>query len=290
MNRARTSMYRMNPSRVLPLLLALAAMPAHAQHEHHQPSPQPVPAAKPSPAPASWLPQPTAAEHAAAFPDLGAMDMRGHMQEDPLIATLLVDQFEWQDAGDHAGLGWNLRGWIGKSNNRVWLRSEGERRDGSTEDGNIELLWGHPTGPWWDVVAGVRHDFGDGPARDWLALGVQGIAPYKFEIEATAYLGTAGRSAARIEAGYEVLLTNRLILQPVVEVNLHGRDDPDRGIGDGLSTAEAGLRLRYEFTRQFAPYIGLVHERAFGNTAALRRGENEAVDDTQLVAGIRVWF
>ena len=278
----------MNPSRVLPLLLVFAALPVHAQHEHHQPSPQPVPAEKPSPAPASGLPEPTAAERAAAFPDLGAMDMRDHMQEDPLIATLLVDQFEWQD--DDAGLGWNLRGWIGKSDGRVWMRSEGERRDGSTADGNVELLWGRPTGPWWDAVVGVRHDFGEGPARDWLALGVQGIAPYKFEVEATAYIGTSGRSAARIEAGYELLLTNRLILQPQVEVNLHGRNDPERGIGAGLSTAEAGLRLRYEFTRQFAPYIGVVHERAFGNTAALRRDEREAVDDTQVVAGIRLWF
>ena len=167
-------------ARAMPLLLALAAMPLHAQHEHHQPPPQPAPATKPSPAPASELPEPTAAERAAAFPDLGAMDMSDHMQEDPLIATLLVDQFEWQDAGDGAGLGWELRGWIGRSNDRVWLRSEGERRDGSTEHGDIELLWGRPTGPWWDVVAGVRHDIGDGPSRDWLAIGVQGLAPYKF--------------------------------------------------------------------------------------------------------------
>ncbi len=218
------------------------------------------------------------------------MDMSDHMQEDPLIATLLVDQLEWQDASDPRGLGWNLRGWIGKSNDRVWLRSEGERRDGSTADGNIELLWGRPTGPWWDVVAGVRHDFGEGPARDWLALGVQGLAPYKFEVEATAYVGNSGRTAARIEIEYELLLTNRLILQPQAEVNLHGRSDRELGIGAGLSTAEAGLRLRYEFTRQFAPYIGVVHERAFGNTAGLRRGVGESVDDTQVVAGIRVWF
>lgn len=286
---SRNCMYRTSLARALPLLLALAAMPVLAQHEHHQPSPQPVPVAPPPPA-ASELPEPTAAERAAAFPDLGGMDMRDHMQEDPLIATLLFDQLEWQDAGDHTGLGWNLRGWIGKSNDRVWLRSEGERRDGSTADGNIELLWGRPTGPWWDVVAGVRHDFGEGPPRDWLAVGVQGIAPYKFEVEATAYVGTSGRTAARIEAEYELLLTNRLILQPRVEVNLYGRDDAERGVGAGLSTAEAGLRLRYEFSRHFAPYIGVVHERAFGSTAELRRGEHEAVDDTQVVAGIRMWF
>ena len=277
-------------ARVLALLSALAAMPVLAQHEHHQPSPQLVPVAKPTPPPAPEIPEPTAAERAAAFPDLGAMDMGDHMQEDPLVATLLVDQFEWREADDGAGLGWNLRGWIGKSRDRLWLRSEGERRDGRTEDGNIELLWGRPTGPWWDAVAGVRHDFGEGPAREWLAFGVQGIAPYKFEVEATAYVGTSGRTAARVEAEYELLLTNRLILQPRVEANLYGRDDAERGVGAGLSTAEAGLRLRYEFTRQFAPYIGVVHERAFGNTADLRRGAREAVKDTQVVAGIRVWF
>lgn len=286
------SMSRMAPTYILSLLLAFSATPVRAQHEHHAPSPQPLPAAKPAPAPAPTpgLPEPTAAERAAAFPDLGDMDMRDHMQEDPLIATLLFDQLEWQDEGDHAGLGWNLRGWIGKSNDRVWLRSEGERRDGRTEDGNIEVLWGRPTGPWWDLVAGVRHDFGEGPARDWLALGVQGIAPYKFEIEATAYLGASGRTAARVEAEYDVLLTNRLILQPLLEVNLHGRDDPELGIGSGLSTAEAGLRLRYEVTRQFAPYIGVVYERAFGNTAQLRRDSGASDEETLVVAGIRMWF
>src|SRR5690606_3689847 len=100
--------------------------------------------------------------------------------------------------------------------------------------------------------------------------------PYKFEVQATAYLGKSGQTAANIEAEYELLLTNRLILQPLVEANFHGKDDPQRGIGAGLRTAEAGLRLRYEFTRRFAPYIGVVHERAFGKTADLRVAEGEA--------------
>ena len=105
-----------------------------------------------------------------------------------------------------------------------------------------------------------------------------------------AYVGEQGQTAARFEAEYELLLTNRLILQPLVEVDFYGKDDPSRGIGSGLSTAEAGLRLRYEFNRRFAPYIGIVHERAFGRTAEFRRAEGEGPRDTRLVAGIRIWF
>ena len=119
---------------------------------------------------------------------------------------------------------------------------------------------------------------------------MQGLAPYKFEVSATAYLGASGQSAARLEVEYETLLTNRLVLQPLLEANLYGKDDPRRGLGSGLATVEAGLRLRYEFTRRFAPYIGVVRERAFGKTTALRRGSGEDTDDTRFVAGLRVWF
>ena len=117
-----------------------------------------------------------------------------------------------------------------------------------------------------------------------------GLARYKFEVAATAYIGQSGQTSGRIEAEYETLLTNRLILQPLVEVNLYGRDDARRGIGSGLSTIEAGLRLRYEFTRQFAPYVGIVHEHAFGATADLLREDGEDTDDTRITAGVRIWF
>jgi copper resistance protein B len=117
-----------------------------------------------------------------------------------------------------------------------------------------------------------------------------GVAPYKVEVEATAYLGAAGRTAARIEVEYDMLVTNRLILQPLVEANLYGKDDPQRGIGAGLATIEAGLRLRYEVHRQFAPYVGLVYERAYGDTADHRRAAGEGAGDTRVIAGVRVWF
>ena len=152
------------------------------------------------------------------------------------------------------------------------------------------MLYGHSVSPWWDVVAGIRHDFKPRGTQDFAAIGVMGLAPYKFEVEATAYVGQSGQTAARLEIEYESLLTNRLVLQPLLEVNLYGKNDAHRGIGAGLSTVEAGLRLRYEVTRQFAPYIGIVRERAFGNTADFRHDVAEDSDDTRVVAGLRLWF
>lgn len=284
------------------LVLTLFALPVHAQHEGHDMSQMPQQPAtavdhathnmnkpQPSPAPTS-LPPPTAEERAAAFPDLHGMDMRDHMDEDPLIGMLQFDELEWRDGDDAAGLGWNLRSWLGHVDNRLWLRSEGERRDGRTEHGDIELLWGHAVGPWWDTTVGLRHDFGQGRSRDWAAFGVQGLAPYKFEVAATAYVGESGRLAARAEAEYELLLSNRLILQPKLEANLYSRDDPENGIGQGLSDAAFGLRLRYEFRREFAPYIGYVWSRRFGETADIADQAGGHRSEGQWVAGVRFWF
>jgi len=251
----------------------------HSAHDNGKPQPSPAP-----------LPSPTAEERAAAFPDLHGMDMSAHMDDDPLIGMLQFDQLEWQNDGDAAGLGWNLRGWLGHVDNRLWLRSEGERRDGRTGHGDVELLWGHATGPWWDAMLGVRHDFGQGRPRDWAAFGVQGLAPYKFEVAATAYVGESGRLAARAEVEYELLLTNRLILQPKLEANFYGRDDPENGIGQGLSDAAFGLRLRYEFRREFTPYAGYVWSRSFGETADIAEKAGGRRSEGQWVAGLRFWF
>ncbi|MEJ7746953.1 MAG: copper resistance protein B [Luteimonas sp.] len=216
---------------------------------------------------------------------------KGHSVHDNSIQNYtLIDRLEVWDANPGTGLEWEAQTWIGTDLDRLWLRSEGERLDGRTESADLEVLYGRSVATWWDVVAGIRHDFKPGASQDFAAFGVIGLAPYKFEIEATAYIGQSGQTAARFEVEYETLLTNRLILQPLVEVNLHGKDDPRRGIGSGLSTVEAGLRLRYEFTRRFAPYIGIVRERAFSGTADFRRAEGEDIDDTRFVAGLRIWF
>lgn len=232
------------------------------------------------------IPPITDADRQAAFPDVA-----GHAVHDRAVNSyFLFNRLEAWDADPGTAYAWEGQGWIGGDINRLWLRSEGERVDGETESADLEVLYGRGIARWWDLVAGVRHDFKPGESQSFAAIGVVGLAPQKFEVEATAYIGERGQTAARFEAEYELLLTNRLILQPLVEINVFGKDDPARGIGSGLSSVEAGLRLRYEFTRKFAPYIGVVRERAFGNTADLRRNEGEDIDDTRVVFGLRTWF
>jgi copper resistance protein B len=236
--------------------------------------------------PRTPIPALTAADRAAAVPP--PSDHPVH--DNGIFSYVLFNRLEAWDAHPGAGLGWEGQAWIGTDLNRTWLRSEGARVAGRTESADLEILYGRSISPWWNLLAGVRHDVAPGQAQNFAALGVVGLAPYKFEVEATAYLGQSGQSAARVEIAYEVLLTNRLIAQPWLEINAYGQDDARRRIGAGLATVEAGLRLRYEITRRFAPYIGIVHERAFGRSAQWRRADGETVDDTRLVAGVRIWF
>jgi copper resistance protein B len=235
--------------------------------------------------PRTPIPPITDADREAAKPPA-----HGHDHGGGVFSYLLFDRLEVWDADPGTGQAWEAQGWIGTDMHRLWLRSEGERKRGRTESADIEVLYGHPVSRWWDLVAGVRHDIAPGRDQNFAAIGVTGMAPYKFEVEATAYLGASGRTAARVEAEYELLLTNRLILQPKIEAEWHGKNDASRGIGSGLGKVETGLRLRYEFTRKFAPYVGLVHERSFGGTADFVRDEGEATRDTRVVAGVRIWF
>lgn len=237
---------------------------------------------------ASPFPTPTAEERAAAFPaELEDMDMSDHMDDDPRITVFHGDRLE---TARDADLRWDLRLGTGGTFDKVWLRSEGERDAGTTAHARTELYWSHATGPWWDRTLGLRHDTGGGdPSRTWVGIGVQGLLPHFIETEATLYAGERGL-AARVEFEYELLLTNQLILQPKVEANLYGRDDVDRHIGRGLSDVEAGLRLRYEFSPRFAPYVGYTWTRSFGRTADLLRDAGDGVQDDGWVAGVRFWF
>ncbi|KFX69996.1 copper resistance protein CopB [Pseudomonas taeanensis MS-3] len=232
------------------------------------------------------IPVLTDADREAAFPPLA-----GHaVHDDAINSFFLLDQLEYQAADEGSVLSWDASGWIGGDIDRLWLRSEGERTNGVTEDAEIQALWGHSIGPWWDVVGGVRQDFKPSSPQTWAAFGLQGMALYAFEAEATAFIGENGQTAARLEGDYDILLTNRLILQPTAEVNFYGKNDPARGIGSGLANTEVGLRLRYEIRREFAPYIGVTWNRAYGNTADLLREEGGDVSEARFVAGIRMWF
>ena len=212
------------------------------------------------------------------------------MADNKPLGKLLIDQLEAYDGRAGGAQRWDAEAWYGNDLNKLWLRSEGDRRRGTLEEGDVEAFWNHAVAPYWSTQLGVRQDLGVGPGRSWAAFGVQGLAPYWFELEATGYVGQAGRTAARLRATYELLLSQRLILQPEAEVNLYGRNDPQRRIGSGVSDVQLGLRLRYEIRRQFAPYVGVNWVRRIGTTADYARQDHQPVFDPQLVAGLRLWF
>lgn len=284
---------------VLALALLLVVTPrvqaqqTPAAHQHGT-SQAPVPAAPPDDhsahqSPATPLPPTipavTDADRKAAFPDV-----QGHTVHDRSINYfVLFDQLEWQ-AGQGGGLSWDNRGWIGKDRNRLWFRTEGATGGDRVEEAQGHALYGRAIARWWDVVAGVRQDLRPGSAQTWAAVGLQGLAPYWFEVQATAYIGGSGRTHVRVETEYELLVTNRLILQPLVEVDVHGKADPSRGIAAGLSSIDAGLRLRYEFRREFAPYLGVVWNRRFLNTAVHARASDREGSGVRLAMGLRLWL
>ena len=254
----------------------ISAPPAH-DHAQHQEAEVDSP-------PRTPVPPITEADRLAAQPP-AAHAMHG----DGIHSLVLFDRLEWSE-GDHGAFAWEVDAWIGTDTDRLWLRSEGEAVRHGSDHAELELLYGHSVSPWWDVLAGLRHENGGGDNHESLAFGVRGLAPQKIELAATAYLDTSGAADLRLKLGYDAWLSERWILHPELELNAHSRSDPDRGTGAGLGTLQAGLRLRYEITRQFAPYLGLEYEQAIGGTADLRRREGEAVRDTLLVLGLRVWF
>lgn len=191
------------------------------------------------------------------------------------VGTVLLDQAEWR--GD-SRFAWNGQAWYGDDRDKLWLKSEGHGQAGRTEDARIELLWDHVIGEWWNLQAGIRQDLGEGPHRSWAALGIAGLAPQWIDVQATVYLGEQGRTSARLKFAYELLFTQRLILEPELEINLYDRRDAARGIDAGLSSVEAGLRLRYEVRRRFAPYAGAVLVRT------------PRLHEVKGLAGLRVWF
>lgn len=212
------------------------------------------------------------------------------MADDAPLGMLLVDRLEGFHRRGANGQAWEAQGWYGNDANKLWVRTEGRRSHGKFDDGDLEAFWNRAIAAYWSSQLGVRQDLGEGPERTWAAVGVQGLAPYWFGLEATGYIGTHGRTAARLRADYELRFTQRLILQPEAEVNLYGKSDPQRRIGSGVSDVQFGLRLRYECQRQFAPYVGVHWVRRLGATADDARQDHLPVLDRQLVAGVRIWF
>jgi len=212
------------------------------------------------------------------------------MADDALFARVLIDKFEFAHGEDADAQLISAQAWYGDDRNKLWLKADGERASGRLEDLRAEALWDHALAPYWGLQVGARHDFGEGPERSWAAFGVQGLAPYWFDVEATTYAGPSGRTAARVEVEYDLLFTQRLILQPDLAFSLYGKSDPERGIGSGISKLDLGLRLRYEIERRFAPYAGIVFTQRYGQTADFARAADQSVSEVRYVVGIRAWF
>lgn len=203
---------------------------------------------------------------------------------------VLVDELESLSGNDGDGFAWNIQANYGDDRNKLWFRTQGLKVPGELDPtSSAEVLWWRPYSPFWGTQLGIRQDIGPG-AHTYLAAGIEGLSPYRFKVEATAYLGDDARVSARFKASYDILWTNRLILTPSAEANVYSKSDDARALSAGLGNLEGGLRLRYEVQRKFAPYFGYVWERAFSGTAQRRRAEGAPVNEHRFVVGVRVWF
>ncbi len=205
---------------------------------------------------------------------------------------VLADRFEYQSGEGSPALLLEGQGWWGTDESRLWIKSEidYDLDAGAFEEAEVQALWSRPIARYFDLQAGVRHDFEPGPSRTYAVAAIQGLAPYWFEVDGAVFLSEEGDLSARFEAEYEFLLTQRLILQPRTELNFAAEDVPELETGGRLSTAEMGLRLRYEIDRQFAPYVGVNWKASTGETADYARTRGEDTETLSFVTGIRVWF
>ena len=225
----------------------------------------------------------------SAATDIPYLFKKPKMEDDPILTMFKVGGLEILDAEGSNPVTWEAEAWIGKDINKLWFKTEGERVNGETEEFELQALYSRAIDPYWDLQVGLRKDFKP-KIRNWAVAGFKGVAPYYFETDAAVFVGESGRTALRLKSEYELMLSQKLVLSPEIELNLYGKDDPELGIGSGLSNGSLGLRLRYEINRQFAPYIGVKYSSKFGKTADFARDEGEDVSDTKLLLGISAWF
>jgi len=228
----------------------------------------------------------TAAFFAAFASAASAAEMDDH-----IFTFFQAEQLEYRLTDGKDRLKWDAQGWVGEDYNKLWLKTEGEKVfGGDVEQAEVQLLYSRIIHPFWDVQIGGRFDARPRPHRGFGVIGLQGLAPYFFEVDTAAFVSHEGDLSARLKGEYELLITQKLILQPSVELNLAAQEVEKLGIGRGLTDVELGLRLRYEIVREFAPYIGVAWERKVGRTADFAEAEGEDIDVLSFVAGVRFWF
>lgn len=214
----------------------------------------------------------------------GLLQAAGMGSDDPLLTYVKADKLERRDTDEGNLLVWEFDAWIGRDLNKLWIKSSGEKHKGEIESNELDLLYSKAVSAFWDMQIGVRHEFRPKPAEDWVGIGVMGVAPYMFEVDANVFINDDSVVNARIDAEYEYLFTQKLILVPNLELSLYSDDDNARGIVSGLALAELGLRLHYEIIREFSPYIGINYEKKYGNSVIPESSE------TQWLAGLSFWF
>lgn len=218
---------------------------------------------------------------------------REHLQKthgDYPLFWFQADRAELQIRQGSDGYLWDVQGYYGGTTSRFWFKSEGEGSFGETvEDAEFQALYARAIAPFFDLQAGIRQDLA-GPDTTHLVLGIQGLAPYVFELDGAVFVSHRGDVTARLEAELDQKITQRLILQPRAEINLSAQEIPQLGVGAGIDQIELGLRLRYEIRREFAPYLGIEQSWRVGNGADFARAQGEDASVTNYVIGVRFWF
>jgi copper resistance protein B len=263
-----------------------AATDPHAGHHMAQPPSGPVGNAPPPPAPT---------DHAAdrVYPPVVMAAARETLRREHGVmrwTTVMVETAEVRPSGRGTGYGWDVSASYGGDVNRLIVKSEGDGAGGELEHAEVQALYSRAIGPYFNLQAGVRQDIQPRPRRTYATVGVEGLAPYWFEVGAQAFLSDKGALSARLEGSYDLRLTQRLILEPRGKLNLAASDDRAIGIASGLTDVELGLRLRYALAPEFAPYVGVNWERKLGGTADLARDAGEARSDARLAVGLKAWF
>jgi copper resistance protein B len=206
------------------------------------------------------------------------------------VSKVMANILEYADADGGSGYRWDLEAWYGGDIHRFVFKTEGEGvgSDGATI-AETQALYSRAVGRYTDVQAGLRYDL-EPEGRAYATVSVESLLPYWFEVEAAAFLSDRGDAFGRLEASHDLRFTQRLILQPRVELELAAQDVPESSIGSGFSSAELGLRLRYDVRREFAPYVGVNFEWLLGQTAEFARAAGADDEEASFVMGLRAWF
>lgn len=273
-------------------LVLLAPGAAFAQHAGHaQPAQSPPPRFETPPPPEAGQGPPRAADAIWGEEAMRASraDLFQHAGGQRFL-WFMGDRLEYRVRSGQDGYLWDLQGFYGGDSHKFFFKSEGEGGVGETiEQAELQILYSRAITRFFDVQAGLRGDFAE-PERVNAVIGLQGLAPYLFELDSALFISNRGEVTARIEAELDQRISQRLVLQPRVELNLAAQTSVEQRVGAGLDSAELGLRLRYHLRRELAPYVGVEQEWRAGRSASFARANGEDPSVTQFVAGVRFWF